>query len=76
MKGTARRLALSSSDEEMDFEPEVQPNPFEKSPILICKNVDFMDFIIEALAFHIEECFTNMGWVSVETIENTPIHAL
>lgn len=53
----------------MDLEPEVLANPFEKSPIIIGKNVDFANFTIEVLAFHIEECFEIMGWVSVATME-------
>lgn len=33
------------------------------------KNVDYVDFTIEASAFHIEEYFENMGWVSIATIK-------
>lgn len=47
----------TSSDEEMDFKLEVLVNLFEKSPILIGKNVHFFDFIIEAPVFHIEFFF-------------------
>lgn len=50
----------------MDLEPEVRMNPFEISPILIVKNVDF---IIEASTFHVEEYFENIDWVSVATRE-------
>lgn len=51
------------------MQPEVLVNLFEKSPILVGKNVDFADFTIEAPAFHIEKYFENMGWVSVATFE-------
>lgn len=65
----ARLPPSPSSNEEMDLKPKVPPNPFEISPILIGKNVDFANFSIEAPVLHIEECFERTGWVSVATTE-------
>lgn len=48
---------------------DVLSNPFEKSPILIGKSVDFDDFAIDAPTFYVEECFERMSWVSVATME-------
>lgn len=44
-------------------------NPFEKSPILIGKSVDFDDFAIDAPPFYVEESFECMSWVFVATME-------
>lgn len=52
-----KRLPTPSLDEES----EMLENPFKKSPILIGKNVDFANFIIEPPVFYIEEYFENMG---------------
>lgn len=49
---------MVSSNEEL----EVPKNIFEKSPILIGKNVVFVNFPTEAPVFHIKEYFKNMGW--------------
>lgn len=69
LKSTVRRSPPPSTDKEFDLELEVPANPFEKSPILIGKNVDFRNFTIEAPAFHIEELFENMGWILIATLE-------
>lgn len=67
MKTTLRQdpLLPLSSDQEL----EVPTNPFEKSPILNSKNVDFADFTIKAHAFHIDEYFENICSMSVATLE-------
>lgn len=52
------------------LEPNVPTNPYEKSPILIGKNINFFKFTIEAPAFHIKEYFKRMGWVFVATMKS------
>lgn len=52
LKQILRRFSPTSSDEELDMEPEVPAKPFEKSLILIGKKHWFVDFTIEAPAFH------------------------
>lgn len=51
------------------MEPDALVNPFDKSPILIGKNVGFSDFTLQAPSFHIEEFFEHMGWISIATLE-------
>lgn len=47
LKSIVQRPPLSS-DEELDLEPEAPINPFEKSPALIGKIVDFSNFTLQA----------------------------
>lgn len=60
LKSTLRRSPPPTSDEKFDMEPKVPSSPFEKSPILIGKNIDFANFSIKTPIFHIEEYFENM----------------
>lgn len=69
LKQTVHRSPALSLDEEMDLEPEALTNQFEKSHILIGKNVNFANFTFDVPVFHIEEYFIKMGWVSIFTLE-------
>lgn len=51
------------------MEVEGPENLFEKSPIIIGKNVDFFEFILKTSAFCIEKYFMNMDWISIATME-------
>lgn len=60
LKTTVRRSFPPLSGKEFDMEPKVPGNPFEKTLILIDKNVDFVDFTIKAPSFQRMEYFENM----------------
>lgn len=51
LKQMARHSPSPSSEEDTNLETEVAGNPFEKSTGLLGKNIDFLDFSIEAMLF-------------------------
>lgn len=77
MPGRRRRRIEGLPTLLLKDKPEVPVNPFGKSPMIISKNIDFADFTIEALVFHIKEYFENMGQVlAAKLVENANLNLM
>lgn len=64
-KQRRERLPTFSSKDES----EVPKNHIDKLPILIGKTIDFANFTLQTLVFHVEELFISMGWVSTASVD-------